>query len=210
MNVLFASHIVVVIMAITLVGCSSTQGVYTDQPPPVSTVQVNDGQVSVVTGNSLLPLRSLNQIGSEVEAKDGETLRLGFEGFDPTSAVIVSQYDARSKTLKMNVVNRRNLVLLFTSPCQTIRVGNMTTLPSFEVAPGLPVKQIVVTPLCDGNGKITGFEYRYGSSTNGCGAEAKSGLAAFQRCAGVGRPPTGVQHGLTDAQKLCIFFDVCK
>ncbi len=186
---------------------SSTEQAVTSIPPPDATVMAKAGEVNVVgdATETSVPRFNLGKVGDRVELQDGQRLVLTYDGYDPTSQLIVSEYDDSSKRLMLAVADRASHVVRFTKKCQVFRVGNTSVLPAVAIASGLQREQVIVTPLCDSDGHLVGYEYRYGSAGKGCNEQAKDGLAAFRRCGGQPRPQPN-----PDPCPECIYFGSCK
>jgi hypothetical protein len=134
-------------------------------------------------------------------------VHINFANFDAQRNVIVTEVDPSADKAVMRVERRSKLKLRFDRECQTFRIGNLVTLPEVEINPALPARQVIVTPLCDGDRNLIGYEYRYGSQADGCNAKAT--LREYRQCKVVKVPPSGQQGELTIKQRLCIHFAIC-
>jgi hypothetical protein len=153
--------------------------------------------------------------GDNVEISEGRPVDICFGGLDPKKCVVETMYDPSRKTLLLSVKSRNSYVLRFKEKCQTYRVGNLTNMPSIEIAEDLSAEQIVITPLCDGSGNRTGYEVRYGTTVAGCYDQARNGLRAFALCNSssrvAGTRATRKKRTLTTKELMCIYFGVgCK
>jgi hypothetical protein len=153
----------------------------------------------------------LVRTGDSAVIVDGKPIDICFEGLNPRISVVETTYSPDTKSLKLLVKARNNYVINVTQKCQTFRIGNLTDMPPITVAPYLKAEQIVVTPLCDGNGVRTGYEVRYGTTTAGCQKEARAGLRAFSMCKGDFANPIktrDVRRKYSVKELMCIYFGV--
>jgi hypothetical protein len=141
--------------------------------------------------------------GDVVHLRNGDVLDIDMSLYDPKRDVIVTEVDAAGSEVTMTLRNRRSVSITFTHKCQVFTIGNTSALPPIEFAKGLPIEQVVITPLCDRVNSIIGYEVRYGSSSSGCAKEAREGLDKYDLCKDL-----PVVHQISDP---CRYFGVgCK
>lgn len=185
---------------------SSESDAVTSTAPRDTTYTAQMGNVSAVAGPvEPIAVKRLSRIGDKVSIGDNDEVRLSFQGFDPKKCVLVTEYDPVLQQTTIIVVDRSSFIVTFKEKCQVIRVGNVSTLPRVVIANSLDAEQIVITPLCDGQKTIVGYEYRYGSQESGCRSQAKAGIAEWQRCKGA-QPPKQRLVKVSDKEASTIYF----
>lgn len=148
---------------------------------------------TVVAGKDVPAEYRLSKRGDEVKFMMGKTIKLVVEGLDTRSQTVQSQIEEETGVVTLKVVDINMDIVTLEKKCQTIQRLNTRTLPEIRLADGIEPQQIVVTPICDDNKQVAGYQIRYGSEERGCRKEAQPALIAFNRCFNT-PPPTSTTN----------------
>jgi len=140
--------------------------------------------VSVPKSKTPPRTESLQSIGDEIVMKYGESVLIVIDSLNPTAVTIESIVDEATKTVTLRVVDKDKDVVMLTHKCQTVdRIGGgAVAFPKINIAEGLALEQVVVTPMCDDKNRLAGYSIRYGAEERGCHVQAQAGLKSFHRC----------------------------
>jgi hypothetical protein len=149
-------------------------------------VQVSnqDGELATSALAGLQP-NSDSRLWSEgdiVRVANGRAINIDLSGFNPDREVIVTEVGSNGSELLLRVAKKSTAKIIFTSKCQVFTIGNTDVLPPIEIAKGLALQQVIITPLCDGVNSVIGYEIRYGSAEAGCRSNARNGIRKFKLC----------------------------
>lgn len=154
-------------------------------------VKINQGQLEYAGINDqATKILTIRKPGSEFIVRNGESVKLIFDGIDNNNTFIDIVPDEKSGNVVLKVKDRTEDIIYFTDKCQTYTRYSLE-LPEVKVGKGLSLEQVVYTPLFDINCNHIGWNLRYGSIERGCNSkEILNLLNRFNECSGGYRQPT--------------------
>ena len=170
----------------------------------IDTVYIKNDGGEVISG--VRPSRQLkfSKIGQEYKFQNGESIEVILDSIDMNTMTLDMVTDEATKEITLKLIHKDSARVFISERCQTVNRYNTNFIPKVELAKGVPMEQVVSTPICDDDCNVIGYQIRYGSIQGGCrDMETTQIFRKFKDCQKDGKVSNAKSSNkLTDRERL--------
>ncbi len=168
------------------------------------TVYIKNDGGEVISG--VRPSRQLkfSKIGQIYKFQNGESIEVILDSIDMNTMTLDMVTDEATKEITLKLIHKDSARVFISERCQTVNRYNTNFIPKVELAKGVPMEQVVSTPICDDECNVIGYQIRYGAIQGGCrDMETTQIFRRFKDCQKDGKVSNAKSSSkLTDRERL--------